>query len=414
MQVWNLFKQNMLFGVISVAGTGIIMAFVMVIWMSWEVQTADISPENNRSQTVYLGNIRSYRNLDKAEINTGLNDRVQKEIFDNLQHATLVTAVEGNIGVVPYMAEDGVRYKLFQMLADTNIFRLFDYRFVAGRPFTSGEMESGARVLVINEKSARKIYGNAENALGKELKPEYQEAFTIVGVVEDVSTFFSTAFSQVWRPASMERNMTAKEGEVKGDGPSGRRSVLYLLMRKGEYALLKDEVDMRVERYNKSQQEYTIFSHQMYETGAGEYGKYIILAVCVLLMLVPAINSIGLNTSLMEQRKDEMGLRKAYGATRFDIIRQLFRENLFYTGLGGIIGLILAWIFVFTSGNWLFSTALDGIVGNMFSLPVSSFFNWSVFAGALFFCFCFNMMSILVPARKISGTRIINAIKREE
>lgn len=410
--------QNKFFGIVSIAGTAIIIAFVMVIWMGWEISTKDIALEDRRSESVSLQGFHSFRTVDKKYLYRDICDRVQAEILDSLCYAKLVVAFENDKGTVSYMAEDGDRYKLYHVITDTNVFKLFSYEFVAGRPFTSAEMESGVQVLVINESSAKKIYGSAEDAIGRELKPtNLEQSFKIVGVVKDVSTFFSDAFAQVWRPAGFERN-SLEEGkedlrDIAKKGPSGNRSKFYFIVDKGEYKLLKEEIKKRIERYNLSHPEYTLNVNELFPIGVDSSSESIII-LCVLLMLVPAINSVGLNSSLMVQRREEIGLRKTYGATRYDIINQLFIENLLYTSIGALVGLVISYIFILLSSNWLFVNNVSCEVKDMFQLPVAALFRWRIFAGAVFFCFCFNFMSIIIPAMKISGTNIIDAIKGEE
>lgn len=409
--------QNKFFGMVSIAGTAIVIAFVMVIWMVWEINTRDIVPEDKRSESASLQGFYSFRTVDKKYAYKNISDRVQAEILDSLRYAKFVVAFENDIGRASYLAEDGERYKLYHVLADTNVFKLFSYEFIAGRPFTSAEMESGMQVLVINESSAKRIYGSAENAIGKDIRPVvFETPFKIVGVVKDVSTFFSDAFAQVWRPARFDRN-DLEDSEwpeyIAKEGPSGGRGKFYFVVDKGEYMLLKDEIEKRIERYNVIHPEYTLKAGELFPIGIDNSSQYILI-LCVLLMLVPAINAIGLNFSLMAQRREEIGIRKAYGATRYDIINQLFVENLLYTSIGALAGFVISYIFILLNANWMFISSVSSEVKDMFTLPVAALFGWRIFAGAVFFCFCFNFMSIMIPAMKISGTNIIDAIKGEE
>ena len=55
----------------------------------------------------------------------------------------------------------------------------------------------------------------------------------------------------------------------------------------------------------------------------------------------------------MESRLDEIGVRKAYGATNGQIISQVLWENLLLTLMGTIIGLILAYVVVITGSSWI-------------------------------------------------------------
>ena len=62
----------------------------------------------------------------------------------------------------------------------------------------------------------------------------------------------------------------------------------------------------------------------------------------LLLLLVPALNLSGMIASRMEWRLPEMGVRKAFGATRGRLFAQIIWENLLLTVLGGVLGLLIS------------------------------------------------------------------------
>ena len=66
--------------------------------------------------------------------------------------------------------------------------------------------------------------------------------------------------------------------------------------------------------------------------------KYVIIVL--VLLLIPAINMSGITQSRMRKRMAEIGVRKAFGATRSELLTQVLYENLLQTLLGGVLGLI--------------------------------------------------------------------------
>ena len=75
--------------------------------------------------------------------------------------------------------------------------------------------------------------------------------------------------------------------------------------------------------------------------------------IFLLLLLVPAINLSGMNSTRMERRLGEMGVRKAFGASRSILIKQVLIENLLLTGLGGLAGLLLSYLIIFFTRIWI-------------------------------------------------------------
>lgn len=65
--------------------------------------------------------------------------------------------------------------------------------------------------------------------------------------------------------------------------------------------------------------------------------KYVIIVL--VLLLIPAINMSGITQSRMRKRMAEIGVRKAFGATRSELLTQVLYENLLQTLLGGVLGL---------------------------------------------------------------------------
>ncbi len=53
-QILALIRQNPFFSAVSVIGTAVSITFVMVIYMVYDIQTADLAPESHRSSMVYL------------------------------------------------------------------------------------------------------------------------------------------------------------------------------------------------------------------------------------------------------------------------------------------------------------------------------------------------------------------------
>ena len=106
--------------------------------------------------------------------------------------------------------------------------------------------------------------------------------------------------------------------------------------------------------------------------------------IIILLLLVPALNLSGMNSTRMERRIGEMGVRKAFGASRSKLTNQILTENLLLTGLGGLAGLIFSYLIMFFTRGWI----LD--IGNQYSdsLPEGVPVDFSpamLFNGKIFF-----------------------------
>jgi putative ABC transport system permease protein len=98
----------------------------------------------------------------------------------------------------------------------------------------------------------------------------------------------------------------------------------------------------------------------------------------------------------IQERKKDIGIRRAYGATRKGILLSFLFESVFITILGGIAGVLL-------------SIALEGVFEKLFNIPME--FSFKVVIFALVFSFLTGVLSGLKPALKASRIEPIEAIR---
>lgn len=95
-------------------------------------------------------------------------------------------------------------------------------------------------------------------------------------------------------------------------------------------------------------------------------------------------------------------------------MRQIFTENLLFTLLGGVFGLLLSYLLIYLSRNWIISlgssfvTALPGNEEVVFT--PSMLINWSVLGMALLVCFILNLLSAMIPAWRAAHRPIVDSI----
>jgi putative ABC transport system permease protein len=125
------------------------------------------------------------------------------------------------------------------------------------------------------------------------------------------------------------------------------------------------------------------------------------LVMIVLSGVALMVGGIGVMAIMMvsvTSRTREIGLRKAVGATRRDILEQFLVEAATLTGIGGLIGILLG-----LATGWLLTTLLDVDTGVPFSLTAIAV-AVSVGIGIVFG---------MVPARRAAGLDPIEALRHE-
>jgi len=98
----------------------------------------------------------------------------------------------------------------------------------------------------------------------------------------------------------------------------------------------------------------------------------------------------------IQERKKDIGIRRAYGASKRGILLSFLFESVFITFLGGIMGIIL-------------SLLLQGVFEKLFDIPME--FSFKVVVFALLFSSLTGTISGLKPALKASRIEPIEAIR---
>ena len=417
-QAFFQLRNQPLLSVITVLGTALAIALIMVILIVYQAKTADYAPEVNRSRSLYVKWERTV--YDKKDPNSAGHSRpslwLVKEIFYPLTTPEAVTATyEGGEVLVGTVGSDE-EMNTPLMLTAAAFWKVYQFRFLAGKPFTEADFQSGMKQAVIAKSVARRLFGGAENAIGKDILVNFA-AYTVCGVVDDVNRFCEFTWSEVYAPYTS--NAIASEAEA---GQTSGNNVITILARStDDFDAIRNEVARGVAQINTTLGDMELqlmgqpdnfrmqlnrkFANQ-YENLNANFWKYGIMILIIL--LVPAINLSGLTNTRMRRRLEELGIRKAFGATRNELVWQVLNENLVLTVMGGLLGLALAYLFLWLMSDWLLQTVW-GATATMNASMVSPV----IFLIAFGFCLILNMFSAYVPAWRVAHTPIVDSLNEK-
>ena len=396
--------EERLFSGIYITGTALAIAFTMVMAVVYYAKLADIAPEVNRSRTVYV------KGMAKRAVNdtlrwepTSYTATQVKEWLYTLKSAEVVSATVNGSRYSSdrrYLKCDN--HKLVPVvtrIVDANFFKVYQFRFVYGRPFTQEECLNdnyykahAAVPAVISRDIAEQAFGKGVDPVGKTLN--YGFLIRIVGVTEPTSSIMEESFGQLFLALDQEAErviVVLKEGCTVKD--------------------LEKELAEIARKRSVSDKEYdysiigTLLPHaqmKMSEDGVALPWSSIFKSFfpkVFVLLLVPALNLSGLVAARMRRRVAEMGVRKAFGAKRRTLLTQVIAENLVLTLCGGFVGLVITWLLLYVFRSWLFFA-----VGNTaFTLPEPTvdgemLFSPLIFVIGLLVCIVLNLMAALIPA----------------
>lgn len=417
-QTLALIRENPLLGGISVLGTALAVAMIMVIVIVFEVRTASYVPEVNRDRTLHVC-FGKARNAKGGGVSSSmLSLATVKSCFYSLATPEAVTAVapwQNRFMSIPGSLE-GVNADI--SFTDAAFWNVFAFRFLSGRPYTQEEFGSGIKKAVITRSIARQLYGTPE-VVGKTMLVNFVP-YTIGGVVEDVSMLAQDAYAMVWVPYTCAPDLV---NDSFGAGILGNFRCHILARSPADFEAIRAEVDKRVQEYNAGKdmlydlagQPDNYFKRQNRTWADDEPDmKHIILQyalVLAILLLVPVINLSGITLSRMKKRMAELGVRKAFGASRPVLLMEIVNENFMLTLIGGGIGLLLSYIALAFLHDWLITTPMSGYLNGQDTVDLATLFNPVIFVYAFLFCLVLNLLSAAVPAWRASNANIVESLK---
>ena len=411
-QALHMMKEERLFSAIYIAGTALAIAFTMVIAVVYYAKLADIEPEVNRSRTVYVTMNAYMREGVEPTAEDGGNyklyafsDTLIREWFYKMPCAEIAACVnrmeDHGLRKFYLQMEDGKKILPVAMRhVDANFFKVYHHKFVYGRPFTDAEglltgedTEPDVEIAIISLDVAEKLFGKGVNPVGKILNYFDSYPLRIVGVIEPTSSIASESYGQLFFPCS---------------SGVARRMVVVL---KDGYSIddVRNFLKEKVHRLNVSDKKWEydlqVCSHAQLMMSRGQNlssWKDIFLALLpkvFVLLLVPALNLSGLVAARMKRRLPEMGVRKAFGAKKRELLGQMMAENMVLTLCGGLVGLVITWLLLYVFRSWAFfalgnipSQTVEPLVqGEMFFSPL-------IFLIAFLVCAVVNLMATLIPA----------------
>jgi hypothetical protein len=220
-------------------------------------------------------------------------------------------------------------------------FEVLGVAIVHGRAFAPAETTHEAGVVVVSETVARQLWPMAD-PVGRSLHLEPQSdpdpqrpaaapplrPFTVIGVSRDVPGFRFSAFeeSAVYLPASPEDAGSALVLRVAGDPEPARRAVVARLT-----AVDPNAVAAITLRTAAGMESYFL-----------QLGFYMTLALGGLAIVLTLSGVFSVLSYLVEQRRSEVGLRMALGATSRQVGELVLRQSLRPVGFGLLAGSGLA------------------------------------------------------------------------
>jgi putative ABC transport system permease protein len=227
-------------------------------------------------------------------------------------------------------------------MGDEHALHTMGLTLIAGRNFSADEVANRTDKdipppsgFIVSKALAAKLFPKGD-ALGKPIFVENEKPVPIIGIVD-----------------RLQGPMTAATGLYSTFSENSVLSPYRLIGESGVYMVRaqtgqRDAVMKAAEANLFSLDENRIIqsrSMQQVRTDAyrGDHGLIVLLsAICAALLIVTAFGIIGLTSYWVAQRRQQIGIRRALGATRQAIVRYFQTENFMIAAAGAAIGIVFA------------------------------------------------------------------------
>jgi len=289
---------------------------------------------------------------------------------------------------------------------DGDYWKILDFHFLEGRPYSPGEDASGSRVAVISDQMREKLFDGAP-AAGKTFVLE-GDTFRVIGVVPRVSLTRLNAYADVWVPIG-----TLKSSNYRHEYMGGFIGIV-LAHKASDFPRLKAAFQTGLRTFPLDRKVFTTINtgldtpfeataRGVMSNNSKESKPFQLMAMiagaAILFMALPILNLVTLNLSRIMERAPEIGVRKAFGASRLALVWQFVVENIVLTLIGGVAGFVLAVVALH------YANQLSIVPGAVFEV------NARVFAYGMLIATFFGALSGIYPAWRMSRLDPVLALR---
>ncbi len=247
-----------------------------------------------------------------------------------------------------------------------------------GRLLEKTDIDGAKAVAVLGSETAEKFFGSID-PIGKRLKIGNNH-YTVVGIADALgSQFFQNADERVYVPFSVARNVT------------GQKYVHYITMQATEsFDRAFDDVRYLLRRRHgidnpendDTKDDFVVRSSEQANQILGSVSlglTMFITTIAAISLLVGGIGIMNIMLVSVTERTQEIGLRKALGATRMDILLQFLVEAILLTMIGGVIGqccgiglaYVIAIIVKIFLPTYVFAISINAVIISFFMAAIT-------------------------------------------
>ena len=313
----------------------------------------------------------------------------------------------GGLVSIKHQIEQTTKAQLaLSYLADEHALDTFGIALVAGRNFRADEIvslgpydKSQPVAIIITRDLARKLFPDGVAAVGQRVYLSDDGPSTIIGMVDRLQGSYAGSST---RSIDEDTVLVPARYASSDDGASYAGGTVYLVrVQPGQLAAVLRAAPAALVAQNRMrvinpEDGVVTLAQARAKAYATDRGVAIMMgAICVLLLLATAGGIVGLSSFWVGQRRRSIGVRRALGATRGDILRYFQTENALIVGIGVVLGVALG-----IAANLLLMTHYE-----LPRMPL-----WLLGVGALLL-WLLGQLAVFGPARRAAAVPPVEATR---
>lgn len=250
--------------------------------------------------------------------------------------------------------EDGKKYANITLNSvNDGIVYTDNIKMLLGRFVTEQDMLSSRNIAIISDKSAKKIFGNVQDALGQEIDVNINNkiaTFSVVGIYKYENKNIGMFQGKQTSEEDLNTNLYVPVNTGKmilNDNASNYSGITIKLKSDVDVKQFSDKLQKYMNNTFYKNNEYAAPTVTSLESVIEKVNKSLgmvkiaISAIAGISLLVGGIGVMNILLVSVTERTREIGIRKALGATNGDIKAQFIIESIIICIIGGIFGVAL-------------------------------------------------------------------------
>lgn len=339
---WRYLIKDRLSLILNVAGlsTGLTCAVLIYLWVNDELKMDRYHAKGHRLYHLMENRVKT-GGIWTSPTSSSPTAAAFKKDYPEVENA--VTIREGGEVILTAGTTD---LRASGKYVSLDFFELFTCPLIAGNPKQALAGESN---ILISEKLATALFGNAQSAIGKQIERQHEDKYFVSGVFGNSPKLSSTKFDYLLPFEPLVKKMTW----IQGYGSTGVYT--YLTLKPGvNPAAFNKKIAGFVKRISNGRVTHrtpfiTLYANEYlygeYENGVIKGGRidYVRLfsIIAIFILVIACINFMNLSTAKAAKRAKEVGIKKVVGARRGQLILQYLGESLLITAFSALVAVVI-------------------------------------------------------------------------